>query len=98
VGGEIELLPEVRAEDVIRLTVDCNATWISGSQNTTTQTAVPGTFNTRGMQTVVQGHVGLGETLIIGGLANKWDSASLCHIPLLSELPGVGSWFCFKRE
>ncbi|GEM_PF-6265952 len=40
----------------------------------------------------------VGETLVIGGLSQKRPDRTLFKVPVLSELPGVGSWFSFQRE
>jgi Flp pilus assembly secretin CpaC len=39
-----------------------------------------------------------GETLIVGGLSQKRPEKSVFKLPVLGELPGVGSWFQFTRE
>jgi Flp pilus assembly secretin CpaC len=39
-----------------------------------------------------------GETLIVGGLAQKRPEKSVFKLPVLGELPGVGSCFQFTRE
>jgi hypothetical protein len=38
------------------------------------------------------------ETLVVGGLRRKRLQMHLSELPLLSELPGVGSWFTFNTE
>lgn len=39
-----------------------------------------------------------GETLLLGGLSDKRPDKSIFKLPVLGELPGVGSWFQFTRE
>ena len=39
-----------------------------------------------------------GETLVIGGLSQKRIKKIAMQAPVLSKLPGVGSWFCFTRQ
>src|SRR5262249_47980362 len=38
------------------------------------------------------------ETLVVGGLSQKRPNRELFKLPLLGELPAVGSRFCFIRE
>jgi len=39
-----------------------------------------------------------GETLVVAGLSHKRPDKSIFKLPVLGDLPGVGSWFQFTRE
>ena len=94
---ELEICPEIRADGIIRLRVDCNLAWVGGRRAAATPKPIV-KLATVNSQTTVVGHVKPGETLIIGGLAEKWDAPQTFRMPLLSDLPGVGQWFTFERE
>ena len=96
IGAEIELTPEIKANDMIGLRYECNLQIVRGKQTTTAPKRAM-ELNTGRVQTVLLAQLKSGETLILGGIANKCD-ASHFRTPLLSDLPGVGSWFCFVRE
>ncbi len=38
------------------------------------------------------------EALIIGGVSNKMPDTTEVRLPLLSELPGIGAWVCWRRQ
>jgi type II secretory pathway component GspD/PulD (secretin) len=39
-----------------------------------------------------------GETLFIGGLTQRSLETAIVKTPWLGDLPGIGSWFCFRRQ
>lgn len=96
IGAEIELTPEIRANDTIGLRFDCQLRIVRGKR-TATDPKRALELSTEGVAIAMLAQLKPGETLIVGGVANKCD-ASHFRTPLLSDLPGVGPWFCFQRE
>jgi pilus assembly protein CpaC len=97
VGTQLDVSPDIRADGVIRLIVDCRVTWMGGMRAAAKPKSIV-TRNTAEHQTSVVGHLKPGETLIVGGLTKKWDAPTTFRLPLLSDLPGVGPWLRFERE
>lgn len=100
VGTCIEATPQLCADGMIRLRLNCAVEWVENSSSTANVAPgiMPPRFNTGRMRTVVQGEVRPGEALIVGGLTKKWEARKPFRLPLLSDLPGIGEWFHIPRE
>ena len=98
VGTTVSMTARVTAEGRIILDLECEQAqpgkirWVATGQG---QTAIPDIHKVSAHARV---EIKSGETLIVGGLSQKRPEKSVFKLPVLGELPGVGSWFQFTRE
>ena len=90
-GAILQFLPNILANDVIRLDVSPSFSELNPAAGVTVLgTTVPG-INQREARTVVE--LREGQTLAIAGLLQTRTNASTVRIPFLGDLPIVGPWF-----
>lgn len=85
VGISLKLTPNINEEQFVRLKIDQQVTKISG-----TQTSTPTTLKRTAKTTVV---VKDNETVVIGGLIDDTTSVDTYKVPLLGDIPLLGSLF-----
>jgi pilus assembly protein CpaC len=90
-GTILTFLPEILANDVIRLDVEPVISELNFAQGTTVGTSVVPSITERSARTVVE--LREGQTLAIAGLLQSVTNASTLRIPGLGDLPLVGPWF-----
>ena len=92
-GTIVNFIPEILANDVIRLDVEpvvSNLDYANGTALIANGPVVPG-IDERSARTVVQ--MREGQTLAIAGLIQLRSTATSMRIPGLGDLPIVGPWF-----
>lgn len=87
-GVVLEVTPRVNAGGFV--TMDVNQS-VSNVVNTTTSNIDSPTIQQRRLSSTVS--VKTGQTILLGGLIQQNDSRSNSGIPVLGDLPGVGSLF-----
>jgi general secretion pathway protein D len=87
-GVVLEVTPRVNAGGFV--TMDVNQS-VSNVVNTTTSNIDSPTIQQRRLSSTVS--VKTGQTILLGGLIQQSDSRSNSGIPVLGDLPGVGSLF-----
>jgi general secretion pathway protein D len=92
-GVVLEVTPRVNAGGFV--TMDVNQS-VSNVVNTTTSNIDSPTIQQRRLSSTVS--VKTGQTILLGGLIQQNDSRSNSGIPVLSEIPGVGSLFGSRRD
>lgn len=89
-GVKLAVGAKVQKNDRIRLILDQNVSTLAGNYNYENIGSIP-YFNTRRTKSVFE--VANGESFIIGGLINSLDAENLNKVPLLGDLPIIGSFF-----
>jgi pilus assembly protein CpaC len=90
-GTILTFLPEILANDVIRLDVEPVISELNFAQGTTVGTGQVPSITERSARTVVE--LREGQTLAIAGLLQTTTNATTTRIPGLGDLPIVGPWF-----
>jgi pilus assembly protein CpaC len=90
-GTILTFLPEILANDVIRLDVEPVISQLNFAQGTTVGTGNVPSIDERSARTVVE--LREGQTLAIAGLLQTLTNATTTRIPGLGDLPIVGPWF-----
>jgi pilus assembly protein CpaC len=90
-GAILQFLPNILANDVIRLDVEPTFSELNPATGVSVLgTTVPG-INQRSARTVVE--LREGQTLAIAGLLQTRTTGATARIPILGDLPIVGTWF-----
>ena len=90
-GTILTFLPEILANDVIRLDVEPVISELNFAQGTTVNGGLVPSITERSARTVVE--LREGQTLAIAGLLQLTTNATTVRIPGLGDLPVVGPWF-----
>jgi pilus assembly protein CpaC len=90
-GTILTFLPQILANDVIRLDVEPVISELNFAQGTTVGTGQVPSITERSARTVVE--LREGQTLAIAGLLQNTTNASTVRVPGLGDLPIVGPWF-----
>ena len=90
-GVILTFLPEILANDVIRLDVEPVISELNFAQSTTVNGGQVPSITERSARTVVE--LREGQSLAIAGLLQLSTNAATIRIPGLGDLPIVGSWF-----
>ena len=90
-GTILTFLPQILANDVIRLDVEPVISNLNFAQTTTVGTGIVPSIDERSARTVVE--LREGQTLAIAGLLQTLTNATTTRIPGLGDLPIVGPWF-----
>ena len=90
-GVILTFLPEILANDVIRLDVEPVISELNFAQSTTVNGGQVPSITERSARTVVE--LREGQSLAIAGLLQLNTNATTLRIPGLGDLPIVGSWF-----
>jgi pilus assembly protein CpaC len=94
-GTILTFVPEILANDVIRLDVEPVISQLDFANGTTVAGGQVPSINERSARTVVE--LREGQTLAIAGLLQSLTNASTLRIPGLGDLPFVGPWFSFNK-
>jgi Flp pilus assembly secretin CpaC len=98
VGVQVSLLPWVAPDGKIVVKTECEFSRIARMEPTTTPNGPalePIVESVRSSRTLTLTE---GETVLLAGMTQERIWHSELHLPFLSELPGIGSWFCLKGE
>jgi pilus assembly protein CpaC len=90
-GAILTFLPQILANDVIRLDVEPIFSTLNFGQGTTINGGLVPAIDQRSARTVVE--LREGQTLAIAGLLQTTTNAATIRIPGLGDLPLVGPWF-----
>jgi len=90
-GAILNFLPQILANDVIRLDVEPTFSTLNFAQGTTVNGGAVPAIDQRAARTVVE--LREGQTLAIAGLLQTTTNAVTIRIPGLGDLPIVGPWF-----
>ena len=90
-GTILTFVPEILANDVIRLDVEPVISELNFAQSTTVNGGMVPSITERSARTVVE--LREGQTLAIAGLLQLTTNATTVRIPGLGDLPMVGPWF-----
>ncbi len=90
-GVILTFLPEILANDVIRLDVEPVISELNFAQSTTVNGGTVPSITERSARTVVE--LREGQSLAIAGLLQLTTNATTIRVPGLGDLPIVGSWF-----
>jgi pilus assembly protein CpaC len=90
-GTILTFLPQILPNDVIRLDVEPVISQLNFAQGTTVGTGQVPSIDERSARTVVE--LREGQTLAIAGLLQATTNASTIRVPVLGDLPIVGSLF-----
>jgi pilus assembly protein CpaC len=90
-GVILTFLPEILANDVIRLDVEPVISELNFAQSTTVNGGQVPSITERSARTVVE--LREGQSLAIAGLLQLNTNATTSRVPGLGDLPIVGSWF-----
>ena len=90
-GAILNFLPQILANDVIRLDVEPVFSQLNFGQGTTVNGGAVPAIDQRAARTVVE--LREGQTLAIAGLLQTYTNATTIRIPGLGDLPIVGPWF-----
>jgi pilus assembly protein CpaC len=90
-GVILTFLPEILANDVIRLDVEPVISELNFAQSTTVNGGTVPSITERSARTVVE--LREGQSLAIAGLLQLSTNAATIRVPGLGDLPIVGSWF-----
>jgi pilus assembly protein CpaC len=90
-GTILTFLPQILPNDVIRLDVEPVISQLNFAQGTTVGTGQVPSIDERSARTVVELRVG--QTLAIAGLLQATTNASTIRVPVLGDLPIVGTLF-----
>jgi pilus assembly protein CpaC len=94
-GTILTFLPEILANDVIRLDVEPVISQLDFANGTTVAGGQVPSIDERSARTVVE--MREGQTLAIAGLLQMLTNASTVRIPGLGDLPIVGPWFSANK-
>jgi pilus assembly protein CpaC len=94
-GAILTFLPQIMANDVIRLDVEPVFSELNFAQATQVNGGAVPSINQRSARTVVE--LREGQTLAIAGLLQSTTSGQTVRIPGLGDLPFVGPWFSHNR-
>jgi Flp pilus assembly secretin CpaC len=92
VGTKMSVSPNVTAAGSFVLDIECELTQV-GRQ--TIATPIP---DIHVISAKARAELKPDETLVLGGLSQKRPNREMFKLPVLGELPGIGSWFRFIRE
>lgn len=95
VGVKLAVTPEFLPDDLVRLTVNAERTFLTDPSSSvvfefrldTTKTNINATVTMR-----------FGETLILGGLAERETSSSNSGVPIIRDIPGLNLFFAERSE
>jgi pilus assembly protein CpaC len=90
-GTILTFLPQILANDVIRLDVEPVISELNYAQTTVVGTGTVPSITERSARTVVE--LREGQSLAIAGLLQTLTNASSVRVPGLGDLPIVGPWF-----
>jgi pilus assembly protein CpaC len=90
-GAILTFLPQILANDVIRLDVEPIFSQLNFAGGTTVNGGAVPAINQRSARTVVE--LREGQTLAIAGLLQSTTNATTTRLPGLGDLPFVGPWF-----
>ena len=90
-GTILTFLPQILANDVIRLDVEPVISELNFAQGTTVNGGIVPSITERSARTVVE--LREGQTLAIAGLLQLTTNNTTVRIPGLGDLPLVGPWF-----
>ncbi len=90
-GTILTFLPQILANDVIRLDVEPVISELNFAQGTTVNGGTVPSITERSARTVVE--LREGQTLAIAGLLQLTTNGTTVRIPGLGDLPIVGTWF-----
>jgi pilus assembly protein CpaC len=90
-GVILTFLPEILANDVIRLDVEPVISQLNFAESTTVNGGTVPSITERSARTVVE--LREGQSLAIAGLLQLSTNATTLRVPGLGDLPIVGSWF-----
>jgi pilus assembly protein CpaC len=90
-GAILSFLPQILANDVIRLDVEPVFSQLNFGEGTTINGGVVPAIDQRSVRTQVE--LREGQTLAIAGLLQLTTNAASVRIPGLGDLPIVGPWF-----
>jgi pilus assembly protein CpaC len=90
-GVILTFLPEILANDVIRLDVEPVISQLNFAESTTVNGGAVPSITERSARTVVE--LREGQSLAIAGLLQLSTNATTQRVPGLGDLPIVGSWF-----
>jgi pilus assembly protein CpaC len=90
-GTILTFVPQILANDVIRLDVEPVISELNFGQTTTVNGGIVPSITERSARTVVE--LREGQTLAIAGLLQLVSNNATVRIPGLGDLPLVGSWF-----
>lgn len=94
-GAILSFLPQILANDVIRLDVEPVFSQLNFGAGTTINGGQVPAIDQRSARTVVE--LREGQTLAIAGLLQSTTNAKSLRIPGLGDLPIVGPWFSFTQ-
>ena len=94
-GAILSFLPQILANDVIRLDVEPVFSQLNFGAGTTINGGQVPAIDQRSARTVVE--LREGQTLAIAGLLQSTTNAKTLRIPGLGDLPIVGPWFSFQQ-
>lgn len=94
-GAILSFLPQILANDVIRLDVEPVFSQLNFGAGTTINGGAVPAIDQRSARTVVE--LREGQTLAIAGLLQSTTNATTTRIPGLGDLPIVGPWFSFNQ-
>lgn len=94
-GAILSFLPQILANDVIRLDVEPVFSQLNFGAGTTINGGVVPAIDQRSARTTVE--LREGQTLAIAGLLQTTTNASTVRVPGLGDIPIVGPWFSSNR-
>lgn len=90
VGIKLKVKPQINQGDSVVLKIEQEVSSVADSSNSATD-GLGATFNTRTINNTVM--VGSGETVVVGGLLDTTQSDVQSKVPLLGDIPLIGSLF-----
>ncbi len=94
-GAILTFIPQILANDVIRLDVEPIFSQLNFASGTTVNGGKVPAIDQRSARTVVE--LREGQSLAIAGLLQTTTNANTSRIPGLGDLPIVGPWFSFEH-
>ena len=98
IGIGVNFVPEIAGQDSVLLKVDCELSSVAGLRTVPTPQGPLEEVVVQSVRGTAVAQLKEGEAFLLGGLAHKAVAQTTFKMPLLSALPGVGSWFCFTRN
>ncbi|ATO33978.1 type II secretion system protein GspD [Dickeya dianthicola] len=95
VGIKLRVKPQINEGDSVLLQIEQEVSSVADS-NSSTNSSLGATFNTRTVNNAVM--VTNGETVVVGGLLDKTTIESNDKVPLLGDIPWLGSLFRSKSQ
>nr|WP_202607299.1 type II secretion system secretin GspD [Dickeya dadantii] len=95
VGIKLRVKPQINEGDSVLLQIEQEVSSVADS-NSSTNSSLGVTFNTRTVNNAVM--VTNGETVVVGGLLDKTSVESNDKVPLLGDIPWLGSLFRSKSQ